>query len=120
MGAVSQVEGTTTDKYAKLVEILQASLDNGNDVGASVTVIDKGGLVVDIRGGYVDAAKTQSWTRDTIVNVWPTTKTMTFLVALMLADQGQLDFHASLAKYWPEFAANGKESIEVRHLMGHT
>ena len=75
---------------------------------------------MDIWGGFADASKTQPWSADTIVNVWSTTKTMTFLVALMLADQGSLDFHAPVAKYWPEFAANGKESIEVRHLMGHT
>jgi len=52
--------------------------------------------------------------------VWSTTKTMTFLVALMLADRGELNFHAPVAKYWPEFAANGKEGVEVRHAMGHT
>jgi CubicO group peptidase (beta-lactamase class C family) len=115
-----KVEGTTTEKYAGLVGILQESLDSGGDVGASVAVIDKGDLVVDIWGGYADAAKTAPWNSDTIVNVWSTTKTMTFVVALMLADHGGLDFHAPVAKYWPEFAANGKESIEVRHLMGHT
>ena len=45
---------------------------------------------------------------------------MTFLSALLLADRGELDFHAPVARYWPEFAANGKEAIEVRHLMAHT
>ena len=45
---------------------------------------------------------------------------MTFLVALMLHDRGELDFHAPVATYWPEFAANGKEGVEVRHVMGHT
>ena len=45
---------------------------------------------------------------------------MTFLTALLLADRGELDFHAPVATYWPEFAANGKEAIEVRHLMAHT
>jgi len=54
------------------------------------------------------------------VNVWSVTKTMTFLVALMLSDRGELDFDAPVAKYWPEFARAGKESIEVRHVMGHT
>ena len=53
------------------------------------------------------------------MNVWSTTKTMTFLVALMLFDRGELDFNAPVATYWPEFAANGKEDIEVRHLMNH-
>ncbi len=38
----------------------------------------------------------------------------------MLADRGELDFHAPVARYWPEFAQAGKERIEVRALLGHT
>ena len=45
---------------------------------------------------------------------------MTNLCALMLADRGELDFSAPVARYWPEFAAGGKEHVEVRHLMAHT
>ena len=45
---------------------------------------------------------------------------MTVLCALMLADRGELDLHAPVARYWPEFAANGKDGVEVRHLLGHT
>ena len=52
--------------------------------------------------------------------MWSTTKTITNLAALMLVDRGELDVYAPVAKYWPEFAANGKESVEVRHLMAHT
>ena len=49
-----------------------------------------------------------------------TTKTMTNLCALVLVARGQLDPFAPVARYWPEFAANGKEGIEVRHLLSHT
>ncbi len=76
--------------------------------------------VVDVWGGYVDAEHSAPWRQDTLTNVWSTTKTMTFLCALMLADRGELDFYAPVAEYWPEFAAAGKEQVQVRHLMGHT
>ncbi len=99
---------------------LADQLDSGADLGASVAVFLHGDPVVDIWGGWADAEKTRPWERDTITNVWSTTKTMTFLVALMLYDRRELDFHAPVATYWPEFAANGKEHIEVRHVMGHT
>ncbi len=99
---------------------LAASLDAGTDVGASVAVLVDGEPVVDIWGGSVDEAGTAPWERDTITNVWSTTKTMTFLCALMLADRGELDFSAPVACYWPEFKAGGKEAVEVRHLMSHT
>ena len=93
---------------------------SGADVGASVAVYLHGERVVDIWGGYTDESKSTHWKHDTLTNVWSTTKTMTFLCALMLADRGQLDFHAPVAKYWPEFAQGGKEAVEVRHIMGHT
>jgi CubicO group peptidase (beta-lactamase class C family) len=101
-------------------EALEKSLDSGDDIGASVAVLIDGEPVVDIWGGYLDKERTQPWQRDTIINNFSTTKTMTALCALILADRGELDLHAPVAKYWPEFAAAGKERIEVRHLLGHT
>ena len=61
----------------------------------------------------------QAWDRDTIINVWSTTKTMTFLVILMLADRGLLDLDAPVAEVWPEFGANGKGRIHTKHLLSH-
>jgi CubicO group peptidase (beta-lactamase class C family) len=119
-GTMSTTEGFTTEKFAQVREVLEANLASGADVGASVAVMHRGEPVVDIWGGFADEAKTTPWASDTLVNVWSTTKTMTFLVALMLVDRGELDFSAPVARYWPEFAANGKEDIEVRHLMSHT
>jgi CubicO group peptidase (beta-lactamase class C family) len=113
-------QGFTTEKFAAVRDVLDAQLASGADVGASVAVHHRGEVVVDIWGGFADEQRTVPWEADTLVNVWSTTKTMTFLVALMLADRGELDFDAPVARYWPEFAANGKEAIEVRHLMSHT
>ena len=117
---MADIQGTWDKKFEGVAATLSKSLDGGGDVGASVAVMVGGDPVVDIWGGFIDEAKTTPWERDTIVNVWSTTKTMTFLCALMLADRGQLDFHAPVADYWPEFAAAGKEAVEVRHLMAHT
>ncbi len=116
---MTQVQGTTTDRFAGLAGVLEKSLASGADLGASIAIFHQGELVADLWGGFIDETKTTPWQRDTIVNVWSTTKTMTFLVALMLSDRGELDFNANVATYWPEFAANGKEDIEVRHLMNH-
>jgi len=117
---MAEVQGTCEARFEDVRKALSASLDSGGDVGASVAVYLHGEPVVDIWGGYVDEAKSAPWERDTLTNVWSTTKTMTFLCALMLADRKQLDFHAPVATYWPEFAQGGKEAVEVRHIMGHT
>ncbi len=114
------VEGTFDERFAAVRDALAANLASGADCGASVAVYLDGEPVVDIWGGFVDAECSQPWQADTIVNVWSTTKTMTALCALILADRGELDLHAPVARYWPEFAANGKAAIEVRHLLSHT
>jgi CubicO group peptidase (beta-lactamase class C family) len=117
---MAEIYGTSAPEYARLSELLSKSIDNGKDVGASVSVTVEGETVVDIWGGWADETKTTPWEQDTITNVWSTTKTMTFLSTLVLAERGLLDYHEKVATYWPEFAQNGKADIEVRHLMGHT
>ncbi|OHC99734.1 MAG: serine hydrolase [Sphingopyxis sp. RIFCSPHIGHO2_01_FULL_65_24] len=99
---------------------MAASLAAGSDVGLSFCATIEGETVVDLWGGHADAAKTRPWQADTIVNVYSTTKTMTALTALLLADRGDLDFAAPVARYWPEFAANGKDGVTVAHLMSHS
>jgi CubicO group peptidase (beta-lactamase class C family) len=75
--------------------------------------------VVDLWGGWADAAGTRPWERDTLVNVWSTTKGPVALCAHILADRGLLDLDAPVAAYWPDFAAAGKEKVLVRHLLSH-
>jgi CubicO group peptidase (beta-lactamase class C family) len=117
---MADVHGTCDSSFEGVREALANSLDAGTDVGASVAVLVEGEPVVDIWGGFADEGRRRPWERDTITNVWSITKTMTFLCALMLADRGELDFYAPVARYWPEFAAGGKEAVEVRHLMAHS
>jgi len=115
-----EVQGTCDDKFHAVREAFEHNFDQGLDVGASVAVYLEGEPVVDLWGGWADEAHSAPWRRDTITNVWSTTKTMTNLCALILADQGEIDLHAPVTTYWPEFKANDKERIEVRHLLGHT
>ena len=114
------VEGTCDARFSRVRDVLAASLASGADIGASAAVFIDGKPVVDIWGGFTDAARTQPWTRDTIVNNFSTTKTMTALCALVLADRGELDLDAPVVKYWPEFAAEGKRDVLVRHLLSHS
>ncbi|GIF47707.1 serine hydrolase [Asanoa ferruginea] len=98
----------------------EANLASGDDVGASFAVTVDGATVIDLWAGFADAARTRPWQADTIVGVYSTTKTMTALTALLVADRGELDFAAPVARYWPEFAAAGKHDVTVAHLMSHS
>ncbi|MGW0870144.1 serine hydrolase domain-containing protein [Streptomyces sp. NPDC002740] len=116
---MADIQGSYDDLFSAVPTALAGLLDSG-DVGGSVAVFVDGEPVVDVWGGFADAARGVPWQRDTIVNVWSVTKTMTALCALVLADRGELDPDAPVARYWPEFAAAGKESVLVRHLLSHT
>ena len=114
------VQGTCDARFEPVREVLAEQLDSGNDTGASIVVDVDGRTVLDLWGGWCDPGHGRPWTENTITNVWSTTKTVTNLAALMLADRGLLDPYAPVAKYWPEFAENGKERVEVRHVLSHT
>ncbi len=120
MCIVSELSGTSDDRFQSLADIVDRQLASGYDLGASLAVAVDGELVCDVWGGSADEAGSTPWQRDTITNVWSTTKTMTALAALVLIDRGELDPGEKVAAYWPEFGVNGKGDIEVRHLMSHT
>lgn len=113
------MQGFAQDRYEPLRAAFAANLATGVDAGAAVCVTVEGETVVDLWGGSAGPAE-RPWQRDTIVNVYSTTKTVTALVALLLADRGELDFAAPVAHYWPEFAANGKQGVKVSHVMSHS
>ena len=114
-----EVHGSCDDRFAGVREALASNL-SAEELGASIAVDLDGETVVDIWGGYRDQERTTPWTRDTIVNVWSTTKCVLNLAALMLVERGELDVYAPVGNYWPEFSAKGKKDVEVRHLMSHT
>lgn len=114
------VEGKNTDRFEPVRAALAAHLESGEELGASIAVDVDGVMEVDLWGGYTDTARTVAWHRDTLVNLWSTTKTLSSLAALVLVDRGALDLHRPVAHYWPEFAAQGKQDIEVRHVLAHT
>ncbi|MGV0833989.1 serine hydrolase domain-containing protein [Mycolicibacterium thermoresistibile] len=113
------VSGHCAPQFAPLHDALAANLASGEELGAALAVDLDGELVVDLWGGAADVAGTRAWQRDTVVNLWSITKTVTALAALILVDRGRLDLAAPVARYWPEFAANGKERVLVRHMLAH-
>ena len=109
-----------SERFPAVRAMFEANLAGGADVGASFCVTVAGETVVDLWGGYADEARIRPWRADTVVGVYSTTKTMTALTALLVADRGELDFAAPVARYWPEFAAGGKAGVTVAQLMSHS
>lgn len=114
------LNGHCDERYLPVKQEFERRLNSGEDFGGSISVIERGKVVVDLWGGFADQTKTQQWQENTLVNTWSITKTMTALAALVLIDKGQLDINAPVAQYWPEFAQAGKDGVLVRHLLSHS
>ncbi|MEU3937552.1 serine hydrolase domain-containing protein [Streptomyces sp. NPDC029044] len=117
---MADLGGVCDERFAEVAARLSENLDSGDELGASVAVMVDGETVVDLWGGWADQGRSVPWRRDTITNVWSCTKTVTSLAALLLVERGLLDVDAPVARYWPDFAARGKEGVLVRHVLSHT
>ena len=119
MVAPTEVQGHCAPEFEAVRAAFRDNFDNGLEDCASVAVSVHGEMVVDLWAGTRNETGAP-WESDTLVNLYSTSKTMTALCLLVLADQGAVDLDAPVAVYWPEFAAAGKAGIKVRHLLGHT
>lgn len=116
------IEGRAAPGFEPVRDLFAANFaraDAHREVGAALAVYRQGVLVVDLWGGYRDAARTAPWTSDTLVNIWSTTKGVTAIALARLVDQGLIDYAAPVAEYWPQFAQAGKETITVSQLLSH-
>jgi CubicO group peptidase (beta-lactamase class C family) len=111
--------GRVDPQFEPVRDVFLANLEQGNEVGAAVSVYQHGRPVVDLAAGLRDPASGEPYSSDTLQPIFSATKGVTALAANMLADRGQLDFDLPVAFYWPEFAQAGKSEIPVRWLLTH-
>jgi CubicO group peptidase (beta-lactamase class C family) len=114
----ADIHGDVAPGFEKVKDVFRANWD-GYEVGACCSVVLQGKTVVDIWGGYQDIKGSKPWEKDTLVNVFSTTKGMGSLACAILADEGKLDYKAKVVDYWPEFGAQGKQDVTVAQLLSH-
>ena len=112
-------QGACEPRFDAVRRVFEEQVASGREVGAAVAVTLDGDPIVDLWGGFADQARTTPWDRDTMVNVYSTTKGVTAICAHRLIDEGRLELDAPVARYWPEFAQAGKAEIPVRWLLSH-
>ncbi|MGQ4373838.1 serine hydrolase domain-containing protein [Streptomyces sp. SAS_267] len=116
---MTTIDGEVEAGFEPVREAFEANFSQHGDIGAAVCLYQHGRPVVDLWGGIADPDTGRPWTRDTLQLVYSATKGATATAAHILAQRGTLDLDAPVAKYWPEFAANGKADIPVRWLLSH-
>jgi CubicO group peptidase (beta-lactamase class C family) len=114
-----QTDGEAAPGFERVLEVFHDNFTDRGELGASVCVLHRGRVVVDRWDGWIDEARTLPWRRDTIVHTYSTTKPLVATCALLLVDRGALDLDEPVSRQWPEFGANGKESVTVRQLLSH-
>ncbi len=111
------IAGTCDPMFAAVKRAFETNLTDRDELGACVSVYHRGKPVVDLWGGYRDAAGTLPWQEHTLVCFMSTTKAIASLAVLSLVDRYQLNLDHPVAQYWPEFAQAGKADITVRCVL---
>lgn len=112
-------DGSTDSRFAGVRAAFDSVFSDGLERGAAVAVWVDGQAVVDLWGGHRDLVKAHPWQHDTLVNVWSVSEGVAAVAVAMLVEHGLVDCAAPVARYWPEFAANGKQSITLDQVLTH-
>lgn len=111
------MDGTVHDDFKRVAWVFRSQLQRTSG-GAAVAVYHRGEPVVDLWGGW--KGPDERWQSDTVAMCFSTTKGVVSTALHILADRGLIDYDEPVATYWPEFAANGKEGVTVRHVLTHS
>ncbi|MGW4489398.1 serine hydrolase domain-containing protein [Amycolatopsis sp. NPDC004368] len=113
------VHGEVAEGFEKVEAVFRENFSERGELGGAVAVFLHGTAVVDLWGGWADDERNTPWRRETLTNVWSTSKGLVAICALQLTENGDLDVDRPVAHYWPEFAAAGKADVPVRWLLSH-
>ncbi len=117
--AKPKIEGTCDGRFVAVKDAFVENFAEFDEIGASVAVYFDGEPVVDMWGGFRDAARTKRWAKDTLCASFSVSKAFVSVMGHMLIDRGLLDIDKPVAHYWPEFAQNGKADVTVRDIFTH-
>jgi CubicO group peptidase (beta-lactamase class C family) len=113
------IEGQVEPGFESVKEAFSHNFEVGREIGAAFCLHVGGRKVVDLYGGSFDAEGTKPYAQDTLQLVFSSTKGATAVCANLLAQRDELDVHAPVATYWPEFAQAGKGDLPVLYLLSH-
>ncbi|HET9890312.1 MAG TPA: serine hydrolase domain-containing protein, partial [Mycobacterium sp.] len=113
------INGSCAPDFVGVRDAFERNFTQCGEVGGAVAVWVDGDLVVNLWGGWADAARTRPWRENTITTVLSGTKGLTSTCVHQLADRGELDLQAPVARYWPEFGQAGKQDITLAMVLSH-
>ena len=119
MNATPRIEGHVSAGFEAVRDAFEQNFLKRHELGGACCAYVDGEKVVDLWGGVRNKTTSEPWEEDTMVIVYSTTKGLAAMTLALAHSRGWLDYDERVAKYWPEFAQNGKENITVRQLLAH-
>lgn len=113
------VHGTVEEGYGQVADAFRQAFDDTPAMGAALSVVHDGRMVVDLWGGAADVRTGRPWAHDTLSVVFSCSKGLMSVLAARLVQVGLLDYDAPVTDYWPEFGAEGKGAATVGDLLSH-
>ena len=111
---------TAADLQGRIQKAIHELIDSGAETGVQVAVVQHGTVAADVAGGVADPATGRPVSPGTLFWAASTAKGMASTVVHVLAERDELGYDLRVADVWPEFAAHGKDTITLRHLLCHT
>ncbi|MFD2647170.1 serine hydrolase domain-containing protein [Devosia albogilva] len=113
------VAGEVKAGFEPVAHAFERAFDGRPAMGAALNIMVGGETVVDLWAGVADARTGRPWLRDTPSVIFSCTKGLVSILAARLVQEGRLDYSAPVARYWPEFAAAGKDRVTVGQALAH-
>lgn len=115
----TEIHGTVAAGFERIRSAFASSFDEQPTMGAALAILVDGELVASLWGGVADERDGRAWERDTASVIFSCTKGLMSLLVARLVEQGLIDYAAPVARYWPEFAQNGKGAVTVAEALSH-
>jgi len=113
------IEGHVSRGFEAVRDVFEGNFIRRAELGGACCVYHRGRKVVDLWGGIRNRQTGEPWEKNTMVVIHSATKGLAAMTLAIAHSRGWLDYDARVAKYWPEFAQNGKQTITVRQLLAH-
>ncbi len=104
---------------ARIRPLFEENFSRYGELGAAISIWHGGESVLELQGGYADAAREKPWTRDTLVLFWSATKGLGSACLLHVLQEHGISLKQRVAEFWPEFAQKGKAQITLAQLLSH-
>ena len=104
--------------FEPLARALEHILREPPHGGAALCIYERGRPVFDMWGGPKNP-EGEAWEERTSSVSYSTSKGVTAAALHICKDRGLIRYDDPVAKYWPEFAQNGKGSITIRQALSH-